>query len=35
MFFLLLATNILINVDHGVLPGIYNKVEEKIGIGDF
>lgn len=35
MFFLVFATNILINVDHGVLPGIYKELETKIGIGDF
>lgn len=35
MFSIVFITNILINVDHGVLPACYEKIEKKIGINDF
>lgn len=35
LFFLIFISNIMINVDHGTLPGSTKQIEEKLGINDF
>ena len=35
LFFLVFFSNILINVDHGTLPGSTEKIKEKLKINDF
>jgi sugar phosphate permease len=35
LFFLIFFSNILINVDHGTLPGSTKEIEKKLNIGDF
>lgn len=35
MFFLIFYTNILINVDHGSLPGCSNQFKDDLDISDF
>lgn len=35
LFFLIFFANVLINVDHGTLPGSTHEIEKKLLIGDF
>lgn len=35
MFFIIFLSNILINVDHGTLPGCRDQIEKKLNVKDF
>ena len=35
LFFLIFIINVLINVDHGALPGCFDQVKEKFKINNF